>query len=65
MVDLFINAITPPDEVQAAIDARSSMGIVGDMNSFVKYQAAQSMNKMAEQGGNKRTARTRDGNDVS
>jgi membrane protease subunit (stomatin/prohibitin family) len=51
MVDLFINAITPPDEVQAAIDARSSMGIVGDMNSYVKYQAAQSMNKMAENGG--------------
>jgi membrane protease subunit (stomatin/prohibitin family) len=51
LVDLFINAITPPDEVQKAIDARSSMSVVGDMNSFVKYQTANSMSKMAEQGG--------------
>ena len=26
LVDFFINAITPPEEVQKAIDARSSMG---------------------------------------
>jgi membrane protease subunit (stomatin/prohibitin family) len=51
LVDFFINAITPPDEVQKAIDARSSMGAVGDLNAFMKFQAAQSMAKMAEQGG--------------
>ena len=51
LVDFFINAITPPEEVQKAIDARSSMGAVGDLNAFMKYQAAQSMAKMAEQGG--------------
>jgi membrane protease subunit (stomatin/prohibitin family) len=51
LVDLFINAITPPDEVQKAIDTRTSMGAVGDLNAFMKYQAAQSMAKMAEQGG--------------
>jgi membrane protease subunit (stomatin/prohibitin family) len=51
LVDFFINAITPPDEVQQAIDARSSMGAVGDLNAFMKFQAAQSMAKMAEQGG--------------
>lgn len=51
LVDFFINAITPPEEVQKAIDARSSMGAVGDLNAFMKFQAAQSMSKLAEQGG--------------
>ena len=51
LVDFFINAITPPEEVQKAIDARSSMGAVGDLNAFMKFQAAQSMAKLAEQGG--------------
>ena len=51
LVDFFINAITPPEEVQKAIDARSSMGAIGDMNSYLRYQAAHSMTKLAEQGG--------------
>ena len=51
LVDFFINAITPPEEVQKAIDARSSMGAVGDLNAFMKFQAANSMAKLAEQGG--------------
>ncbi|MGD0383727.1 MAG: SPFH domain-containing protein [Thermoguttaceae bacterium] len=51
LVDFFINAITPPEEVQKAIDTRSSMGAVGDLNAFLKFQAANSMAKMAEQSG--------------
>ena len=51
LADFFINAITPPDEVQKAIDARSSMGAIGDLRAFTMYQAANSMSKMAEQGG--------------
>ena len=51
LVDFFINAITPPEEVQKAIDTRSAMGAVGDMNTFMKYQAANSMAKLAERGG--------------
>jgi hypothetical protein len=51
LVDFFINAITPPEEVQKAIDARSAMGAVGDLNAFMKFQAAQSMSKLAERGG--------------
>jgi len=43
LVDFFVNAITPPEEVQKAIDARTSMGAVGDLNAFMKFQAAQSM----------------------
>ena len=51
LMDFFINAITPPEEVQKAIDARSSMGAIGDMRAFTMYQAGRSMEKMAEQGG--------------
>jgi membrane protease subunit (stomatin/prohibitin family) len=51
LADFFINAITPPEEVQKAIDARSSMGVVGDLNAFMKFQAANSMARMAEHGG--------------
>ncbi|NLE38982.1 MAG: SPFH domain-containing protein [Pirellulaceae bacterium] len=51
LVDFFINAITPPEEVQKAIDARSAMGAVGDLNDFMKFQAANSMAKLAEQAG--------------
>jgi len=51
LMDFFISAITPPEEVQRAIDARSSMGAIGDLNAFMKFQAAQSMSKLAEQGG--------------
>lgn len=51
LTDFFINAITPPEEVQKAIDARSSMGAIGDLQAFTMFQAANSMSKMAEQGG--------------
>lgn len=50
LVDFFVNAITPPEEVQKAIDARSSMGAVGDLNAYLKFQTAQSMSKLAEGG---------------
>lgn len=49
--DFFISAITPPEEVQKAIDSRSAMGAVGSLDAFMKYQAAQSISKMAESGG--------------
>jgi membrane protease subunit (stomatin/prohibitin family) len=51
LADFFINSITPPEEVQKAIDTRSSMGAIGDMRAFTMYQAANSMAKMAEHGG--------------
>jgi membrane protease subunit (stomatin/prohibitin family) len=51
LTDFFINAITAPEEVQRAIDAASSMGAIGDMRAFTMYQAARSMEKMAENGG--------------
>jgi len=51
LVEFFINAITPPEEVQKAIDARSSMGVIGDLHAFTLYQTANSLAKMAEQPG--------------
>jgi membrane protease subunit (stomatin/prohibitin family) len=50
LLDFFINAITPPEEVQKAIDARCAMGVVGDLNAYMKFQAAASMAKLAERG---------------
>ncbi|HEX8202386.1 MAG TPA: SPFH domain-containing protein [Isosphaeraceae bacterium] len=47
LVDLMISAITPPDEVQTMMDARSSMGAVGDLNAFMKFQAAQALRDAA------------------
>jgi membrane protease subunit (stomatin/prohibitin family) len=51
LVDFFINAITPPEEVQKAIDARSSMGAIGDLQAFTVYQAGKSMATLAENPG--------------
>ncbi len=49
--EFFINAITPPEEVQKAIDTRSSMGVIGDLQAYTVFQAANSMGKMAENQG--------------
>jgi len=49
--DFYINAITPPPEVEAYIDERTGMGAVGDMNRYLQFKAAKSMEKAAETGG--------------
>lgn len=51
LVDFFVQSITPPEEVQKAIDARSSMGAIGDLRAFTMYQAAKSIPTVAEQSG--------------
>ncbi len=51
LVDFIINAITPPDDVQEAINARSRIGALGGLQAFTMYQAANSMAEMAKQGG--------------
>ncbi len=45
---LYINAITPPPEVQKAIDDRSRMGVFQDMNKLMQMKAAMAMEKAAE-----------------
>ncbi len=47
-----IGAVTPPEEVQAKIDERSSMGALGDMNRYTQYQTAQAIRDAANNQGN-------------
>lgn len=49
LVDMVVNAITPPDEVQKMIDARGEMAAVGDMGAFAQYQTARAMRDIANQ----------------
>ncbi|MFM9068855.1 MAG: SPFH domain-containing protein, partial [Planctomycetota bacterium] len=51
LVDFFINSITPPEEVQKANDARSSMRAIGDLHSFTMYQAASPLRSSPGRGG--------------
>ncbi len=48
---LYITSITPPEDVQKAIDDRSRMGVIQDMDKFVKLKAATAMEKAAENQG--------------
>ena len=48
LTQLYINAITPPPEVQQAIDDRSRMGVLKDMNKFMQMKSAMALEKMAE-----------------
>ena len=51
LIDMFINSITPPDDVQKMIDERTSMKAIGDLDQFVKYKAAKAMGDAAQGGG--------------
>ena len=51
MTHLYINAITPPPEVQQAIDDRSRMGVFDDMNKLMQMKAAMAMEKASESEG--------------
>ena len=51
ITDFIINSITPPEEVQKMIDEKAGMNAVGDMNKFMRFKAAKSMEKAAEKGG--------------
>jgi membrane protease subunit (stomatin/prohibitin family) len=51
MTQLYINSITPPPEVQQAIDDRSRMSVFDDMNKLMQMKAAMAMEKAAESEG--------------
>jgi membrane protease subunit (stomatin/prohibitin family) len=51
LVDLFMGAITPPEDVQKLIDERTGMSAVGDMNAYLKFKAARAMGDAAQQSG--------------
>ena len=45
---LFIVNISLPEAVEKALDTRTSMGVIGDMNQFQQYQMGQAMVSAAE-----------------
>ncbi len=52
LVDFYINAITPPEEVQKRIDERSSMAALGNMGEYMRYKTATAVSDAAQnQGG--------------
>lgn len=51
LTHLYMNSITPPPEVQKAIDDRSRMGVFKDMNKLMQMKAAMAMEKAAESEG--------------
>lgn len=51
LADLYVGAITPPEEVQARIDERTGMSVLGNLDSYMKFKAAQAMGDAAKQGG--------------
>ncbi len=48
LVDFLIGAITPPEEVQKVIDERTGMAAVGNMNTYMQFKAAKSMEEAAK-----------------
>ena len=48
LADLYINSITPPPEVQKAIDDKSRLGVFDDMNKLLKMKAAMAMESAAQ-----------------
>ncbi len=48
LTQLYINAITPPPEVQKAIDDKSRLGVFDDMNKLMQMKTAMAMEKIAE-----------------
>ena len=50
LTHLYINSITPPAEVQQAIDDQSRMEVIGDMDKLMRMKAAMAMEKAADSG---------------
>jgi len=51
LTQLYIGSITPPSEVQKAIDDKSRLGVIQDLDRLVKMKAAMAMEKAAESTG--------------
>ncbi len=49
--ELYITSITPPEDVQSAIDDSSRLRVIKDMDKFVRMKAGMAMEKASEAGG--------------
>lgn len=48
---LLVESISLPGKVEEALDKRTSMGMLGNLDQYMKYQAAEAMTKAAENPG--------------
>ena len=51
VIKLMVENISLPPEVEAAMDKRSSMGVIGNLNAFTQYQTAQAIPDAAKNPG--------------
>jgi membrane protease subunit (stomatin/prohibitin family) len=51
LTKLLVENISLPPEVEQALDKRSSMGVIGNMNTFTQYQTANAIEDMANNEG--------------
>lgn len=51
LTKFLVENISLPPEVEAAMDKRSSMGIIGNLNQYAQFQAANAMEQAAKNGG--------------
>jgi membrane protease subunit (stomatin/prohibitin family) len=51
VIKLLVENISLPAEVEAAMDKRSSMGVIGNLNAFTQYQTAQAIPEAAKNPG--------------
>lgn len=48
LTTMLVENISLPPEVEEALDKRTSMGVIGDLSKYTQYQAAEAMEKAAE-----------------
>lgn len=51
LVSLFIENISLPEEVEKVMDKRTSMGVIGNMQQYTQYQAAEAIRDAAQNEG--------------
>jgi len=51
ITSLYIENLSLPEEVEKVIDKRTSMGVIGDMNQYQQYQAAEAIREAARNEG--------------
>ena len=54
--EFYIENISLPEEVEKALDKRTSVGIAGDLNKYMQFSAAEAMGKPGAGGGDAMTA---------
>ncbi len=51
LTDFVVENVSLPPEVEKMLDKRTRMGLIGDMNAFTQFQAANAMEAAAKNGG--------------